>query len=103
MDFRLWLRNQRRHHIVLLFPALLTAVAGIDLLLTRARGSEIQWLAVPFLLTGATLFVRAVWPWNSAPDRSIPSIAPRLLEILTYHARQAPYYRILVPAQELGD
>ncbi|TMA05549.1 MAG: hypothetical protein E6J94_08885 [Methanobacteriota archaeon] len=103
MDFRLWLRNQRRHHIVLLFPALLTAVAGIDLLLTRARGSEIQWLAVPFLVTGATLFVWAVWPWNSAPESSKPSIATRLLKIITCQGRLVRYFPVIGTALVVGD
>src|SRR5207249_9838495 len=95
MDFRLWLRNQRRHHIVLLFPALLTADAGIDLLLTRARGSEIQWLAVPFLVSGATHFVWAVWPWNSAPERSKPSIAARLRKIINGQGRLVRYCPVI--------
>src|SRR5947208_17111023 len=101
MDFRLWLRNQRRHHIVLLFPALLTAVAGIDLLLTRARGSEIQWLAVPFLVTGAPLFVWAVCPWSSAPETSTPSLATRRLRIITCTGRLVRYSPVLGSARSV--
>lgn len=95
MDIERWLRMAARHRAVLILAALLSGFAGADLLLNRPKGSELQWLAVPFLALGAALFVWAVWPKGVASAAMRPSLAARFLHIVTWRGRLVPHFPIL--------
>jgi len=76
-----------RHRRALILVALLSAFAGVDLLINRPKGSELQWLALPFLAIGGALFAWAVWPRDVAAAEPVPSLAGRLLQRVTGQGR----------------
>ena len=76
-----------RHRRALILVALLSAFAGVDLLINRPKGSELQWLALPFLAIGGALFAWAVWPRDVAAAEPAPSLAGRLLQRVTGQGR----------------
>lgn len=103
MEFRRWLDLAERHRRILILVALLSTFAGADLLLNRPKGSELQWFAIPFLALGAALFAWAVWPRGVSPAASRPSLAARLLRVLTARGRLVPYFPILGIAIVVAD
>lgn len=95
MAVRTALRLARGPRRIAILLALLTTFAGADILLNRPKGSELQWLAIPFLAAGAALFAWAVWPRGVAPQASRPSLANRLIHLLTWRGRLVPYFPVL--------
>ncbi|HKZ99916.1 MAG TPA: archaeosortase/exosortase family protein [Thermoplasmata archaeon] len=93
-----------RYRKVLLLAALVSAFAGVDLALNRPKGSELQWLALPFLAGGAGLFAWAVWPRGVATAQaSTPSLATELLRRLTFGGRLIPYFPVIGIAAIVAD
>jgi archaeosortase C (PEF-CTERM variant) len=87
------LREGHRRYVI---PgALLSTLAGFDLLLNEPKGSGLQWFAIPFLAGGAALFAWAVWPKGVAPGALRESLASKLLHRLTLRGRLLPYLPVL--------
>jgi exosortase/archaeosortase family protein len=103
MDIQRSLRVVGRHRGVVVLVALLSTFAGADLLLNRPKGSELQWFAIPFLAVGATLFALAVWPKGITPAAIRPSLAARLLHLITWRGRLVPYFPIFGIAIVVAD
>ncbi len=95
------LAAQRRP--ILLLVALLTTFAGADLSINRPKGWETQWLAIPFLAFGAGVFAWAVWPRGVTPTANRPSLAGRLLFLLSLRGRLVPYFLFLGIAIIVAD
>jgi len=87
-----WAAVAERHRRSLILTALLSAFAGVALVIDRPKGTILEWLAIPFLVAGAGLFAWAVWPRGVAPAEAAPSLARWLLRWLTWQGRLVPYF-----------
>jgi len=95
------LRERRRPVMILL--ALLTTFAGADLVLNRPKDSALQWFAIPFLAAGAGLFAWAVWPRGVGSTTQRPSLASRILHVLTWRGRLVPFFPVFGISMIVAD
>ncbi len=87
MGFEEWsaFAARRRREMILL--ALTCSFAGVGLIIDRPKGSLLEWLAVPLIAVGGSVFAWAVWPRAVAPVDARNSLASRLLQRLTFDGR----------------
>jgi len=72
--------------------ALVTTFAGVALVIDRPKGTILEWFAFPLLVIGGSIFAWAVWPRTESRIDNRPSIAKRLLHLLTWNGRLVPYF-----------
>ncbi len=87
-----WAAIAERHRRTMVLVALVSTFAGVGLLIDRPKGTVLEWLAIPFLVAGVAVFAWAVWPRGIAVAASKPSLAQKLLGILTLRGRLVPYF-----------
>ena len=72
--------------------ALLTASAGVGLVLDPPKDGALRWIAVPLLAIGATLFAWLVWPNLHEFAGPQDSLAARFLRRVTLGGRLIPFF-----------
>ncbi len=95
MGLDVWIKFVTRHRQSTILIALVSTFAGIGLLIDRPKGSILEWLSIPFLLTGVALFVWTVWPRSLIPAQAKPSLAGKLVNWITAERRLVAFFPAL--------
>jgi len=92
-----------RYRWTAILLAVLSSFAGVSLLIDRPEGTVIEWLALPLLAVGGSVFAWFVWPRGASSSQSVVSIATRLLETLTLKGRLLRLFPVAGVALVLVD
>src|SRR3989440_5401615 len=83
--------------------AIVTTFAGVALLLDRPKGTVLEWLSLPLMISGGSLFVWAVWPGTRLESGIDASLATLFVRKLTLQSRLVPFFPALGLALILID
>ncbi len=83
--------------------AIVTTFAGVALLLDRPKGTVLEWLSLPLMISGGSLFVWAVWPGTRLQSGIDASLASLFVRKLTLQSRLVPFFPALGLALILID
>src|SRR6266566_2844527 len=83
--------------------AIVTTFAGVALLLDRPKGTVLEWLSLPLMISGGSLFVWAVWPGTRPQSGVDASLASLFVRKLTLQSRLVPFFPALGLALILID
>src|SRR5436309_1473554 len=75
--------------------AIITTFAGVALLLDRPKGTVLEWLSLPLMISGGSLFVWAVWPGTEPQSGPDASLASYFVRKLTFQSRLVPFFPAL--------
>ena len=96
MDFSELQALLRRHKNVVVFAALVSLVAGLDLLLNPPVEGAIDILSLPFLAAAAFLLAVVLWPTELKAPSGPPAdtLAHRFFSKVTLSFRLVPYFPV---------
>jgi archaeosortase C (PEF-CTERM variant) len=103
MDTEAWAAFAALHRRVIVLFALLTTFAGVALIIDQPKGTVLEWLSVPLLVGGGSVFAWALLPRHAQGVESPPSLASRLLRRLTWQGRLVSLFPIFGIAIVLAD
>ena len=93
----------RRHRSAVVLASLLTACAGVALLLDRPKGGILEWLGIPFVVVGGAAFTWCVWPTEPRLTALKPTLANRFLSWSTWDGRLVQLFPAFGVATVLAD
>jgi len=93
----------RRHRSAVVLASLLTACAGVALLLDRPKGGILEWLGIPFVVVGGAAFTWCVWPTEPRLTGLKPTLANRFLSWSTWDGRLVQLFPAFGVATVLAD
>ena len=98
MDLRAYATIAARYRRSISLLALLTTFAGVALVIDQPKGTLLEWLALPLLVGGGSVFAWALVPRRLGDTETRPSIADRLLRQITWQGRLVSFF----PAMAIG-
>src|SRR5207249_423396 len=103
MDLRAYATIAARYRRSISLLALLTTFAGVALVIDQPKGTLLEWLALPLLVGGGSVFAWALVPRRLGDTETRPSIADRLLRQITWQGRLVSFFPALPMATFFRD
>src|SRR5256712_986234 len=87
MEIMRWVAALQRRRRTMILVALVTAFAGVALVLNQPERTSLAWVGIPLVAVGVAMLVRIVWPAGTRLPEAPPSLASALIRRATWNGR----------------